>query len=49
MMVGSSGGKLIVNSGKWPCGLCGIGVQANSVPCTVCKKENSQAVQWCAW
>ena len=38
MMVGSSGGKMIVNSGKWPCGVFGKGVQANSVQCTVCKK-----------
>ena len=37
VMVGSSGGKMIVNSGKWPCGICGKGVQANSVQCTVCK------------
>ena len=37
-MVGSSGGKMIVNSGKWPCGVCGKGVQANSVQCTVCKQ-----------
>ena len=37
VMVGSSGGKMIVNSGKWPCGVCGKGVQANSVQCTVCK------------
>ena len=29
VMVGSSGGKIIVNSGKWPCGVCGKGVQAN--------------------
>ena len=36
--VGSSGGKMIINSGKWPCGVCGKGVQANSVQCTVCKK-----------
>ena len=35
VMVGSSGGKMIVNSGKCP---CGKGVQANSVQCTVCKK-----------
>ena len=34
--MGSSGGKMIVNSGKWPCGDCGKGVQANSVQCTVC-------------
>ena len=26
VMVGSSGGKMIVNSGKWPCGVCGKGV-----------------------
>ena len=38
VMVGSSGGKMIVNSGKWPCGVCGKGVQENSVQCTVCKK-----------
>ena len=35
VMVGSSssstGGKMIVNSGKWPSGVCGKGVQANSV------------------
>ena len=38
VMVGSSGRKMIVNSGKWSCGVCGKGVQANSVQCTVCKK-----------
>ena len=38
VMVGSSGGKMIVNYGKWPCGVCGKGVQANSVLCTVCRK-----------
>ena len=27
VMVGSSGGKMIVNSGKWPCGVCGKGVR----------------------
>ena len=37
-MIGSSGGKIIVNSGKWPCGVFWKGVQANSVQCTVCKK-----------
>ena len=37
VMVGSSGGKMIVNSGKWPCVVCRKGVQANSVQCTVCK------------
>ena len=39
VMVGSSGGKMTVNSGKWPCGVCGKGVQTNSVQCTVCKKN----------
>ena len=38
VMVGSSGGKMIVNSRKWPCGVCGKGVQTNSVQCTVCIK-----------
>ena len=38
VLVRSSGGKMIVNSGKWPCGVCGKGVQANSVQCTVCTK-----------
>ena len=38
VMVGSSGGKMIVISGKWPCGVCRKGVQANSVQCTVCIK-----------
>ena len=47
VMVGSSGGKMIVNYGKWPCGVCGKGVQGNSVQCTVCTKMDSQAVQWC--
>ena len=47
VMVGSSGGKMILNSGKWPCGVCGKGVQANSVQCPVCKKMDSQTVQWC--
>ena len=37
MMVGSNGGKMIVNSVKWPYGVCGKGVQTNSVQCTVCK------------
>ena len=45
VMVGSSGGKLIVNSGKWPCGVCGKGVQANSVQCTVCKEWIHK---WCS-
>ena len=42
VMVGSSGGKMIVNSRKWP---GRKGVQANSVQCTVCKRD-SQAVRW---
>ena len=31
VMVGSSGEKMIINSGKWSCGVCGKGVQTNSV------------------
>ena len=31
VMVGRSRGKIIVNSGKWSCGVCGKGVRANSV------------------
>ena len=37
-MVGSSDGKIIVNSGKWPGGICGKGVQANTVKWTLCKR-----------
>ena len=37
-MAGSSGGKMIVNSGK--------GVQANSVQCTVCKKNGFTSGAW---
>ena len=37
VMFGRSGAKIIVNSGKWPCGVCGKGVHANYVQCTVCK------------
>ena len=32
-MVHSSGGNIIVKSGKWP---CGKGVQTNSVQSTIC-------------
>ena len=48
VMVDRGGGKMIVNSGKWPCEVCGKGVQEfeNFVQCTVCKKNNSQVVQW---
>ena len=49
VMVGSIGEKIIVNSGKWPCGVCGKGVQATSVQCTVCQKNDSQAMKRCAW
>ena len=37
-MVVSSDGKMIVDSGKRPCGICGKGVQTNNVKCTVCKR-----------
>ena len=35
VMVGSSGGKMIVNSKKWPCVICGKGMQTNAVQYTV--------------
>ena len=49
VMVGSSGGKMIVNTEKWPCGVYGKAVQANSVQCTACKKNGytSGAVVTC--
>ena len=47
VMVGSSGGKMIVNSRKWPCGVCGKGVQANSVQCTVYKKRFTSGAVVC--
>ena len=47
-MVGSSGGKMVVNSEKWPGSVCGKGVQTNSFPCTVCKNGfTSGAVVTC--
>ena len=45
VMVGSSGGKMIVNSGKWP---CGKGVQANCSVHSMYIKKDSQTVKWCA-
>ena len=39
VMVGSSGGKMIANFGKRRRGVCGKGVHANSLQCTVCKKR----------
>ena len=47
VMVGSSCGKMIVNSGKLPCGVCGKGVQANSVQCTVCKNGFTSGAMVC--
>ena len=47
VMVGSSGGKMIVNSGKWTCGVCGKGVQANSVQCTLCKNRFTNGAVVC--
>ena len=38
VMFSSSGEKTIVNSEKWSCSVCGIGVQANSIKYTVCTK-----------
>ena len=46
VMVGSSGGKMIVNSGKWPCG-CLWERRCSGKLCSVhsMKKMDSQAVQ----
>ena len=38
VMVGSTGGKMIINYGNWSCCVCGKGVKANSVQCTICTK-----------
>ena len=35
LKVNAGKSTMIVNSGKWPCGVCGKGVQANSVQSTV--------------
>ena len=48
MMVGSSGGKMIVKSGKWPCGVCGEGYMQTLFSAQYVKID-SQMVQWCAW
>ena len=49
MMVGSSGRKMIGNSGKWPCGVCGQGVTMQTLFSAQYVKMDSQTVQWCAW
>ena len=38
MMVGSTGGKIMVNFRNWPCDVCRKRVHGNSVQGTVCKK-----------
>ena len=40
LKVNAGKSKVMVGSsvGKWPCGVCGKGVQTNSVQCTVCKE-----------
>ena len=45
-MLGSSGGKMIINFGKWPCDVCGKEVHASSVKCTVCTKLIDK--RWCS-
>ena len=49
VMVGRNGGKMIVNSGKWPC-LCLWERNAGKL-CSMHSiyKVDSQAVQWCTW
>ena len=46
MMVGSSGGKMIVNSGKWP---WGKESRQTLFSAQYVKKKDSQTMQWCAW
>ena len=46
-VIGISGGKISVNSGKWTCGVCGKGVQANSVRCALCKKGFTSSAVVC--
>ena len=46
VMVGSSGGKMMVNSGKW----C-LWERSTGKLCSVhsMQKMDSRAVQWCVW
>ena len=48
VMVGRSGGKMILNFGKWPCGVCGKGVHAICLV-HIMYKMDTQVVQWCMW
>ena len=48
VMVGSSGWKMIANSGKWPCGVVGKEYRQTLFSAQYVKKD-SQTVQWCAW
>ena len=36
--IGGWGGGMLVHYGKWPCGVCVKGLQANSVKCSLCKQ-----------
>ena len=47
-MVGSSGGKMIVNPGKWPCGVCEKEYRQTLFSAQYVKMD-SQVVQWCVW
>jgi hypothetical protein len=38
VMCCSVGYRQLEKSGKWPCGVYGKGVEANSIACTVCKQ-----------
>ena len=48
VMVGSSGGKMIVNSGKWPHDILGKECRQTLFGAQYAKMD-SQTVQWCAW
>ena len=49
VMVGNSGGKMIVNSEKWPVVSVGKAYRQTLFSTQYVKKMDSQAVQWCAW
>ena len=49
VMVGSSGGKMIVNSAKCLCDVCWNGMPVKFCSVHIMYKLDLQEVQWCAW
>ena len=47
VMDGSSGGKMIVNSGKWPCGVCGRGLRQTLFSAQYVRTEFTSGVVVC--